>query len=116
MTDKHPITPPRELVKEWIAEIWHEGTPVQVAQSDLHLTARAARWGADQELDACCDWMSECTVGCPNELRTARRPKPPSLKRVALLQLDTLNADLGLEGKGVDLSQIRRALEALPDD
>jgi len=37
------------------------------------------------------------------------------LKRVALLQLDTLNADLGLEGKGVDLSQIRRAIEALPE-
>ena len=47
--------------------------------------------------------------------RADMRPKLPSLKRVALLQLDTLNADLGLEGKGVDLSQIRRALEALDD-
>ena len=127
MTDQHPITPPRELVKEWIAEIWHEGTPVQVAQSDLHLTARAAQWGADQELEACrmeiidgagfflIDKTSD-RVELADDLRNARRPKPPSPKRVALLQLDTLNADLGLEGKGVDLSQIRRALEALPDD
>jgi hypothetical protein len=52
---------------------------------------------------------------CEGSLHAARRPKPPSLKRVALLRLDTLNADLGLEGKGVDLSQIRRALEQLDD-
>ena len=48
MTEQqHPITPPPELVEQWIAEIWHEGTPVSVAASDLHITTRAARWGAD---------------------------------------------------------------------
>jgi hypothetical protein len=47
--------------------------------------------------------------------RTTARPKPPSLKEQALLQLDTLNADLAMHGKGCDLSQIRRALEALPE-
>jgi len=58
MPDQHPtITPPPELVRQWIAEIWHEGTPVQVAQSDMHLATRAAQWGADQ----------------------LRRPKPPTL-------------------------------------
>ena len=116
MTDQHPITPPRELVKEWIAEIWHEGTPVQVAQSDLHLTARAAQWGADQELDACCDWMSECTVGCPNELRAARRPKPPSLKEQALMALEDGDTGPGASLTPTEISIIRRALEALPDD
>jgi hypothetical protein len=49
------------------------------------------------------------------DLRAARRPKPPSLKEQALLQLDTLNADLAMHGRGCDLSQIRRALEALPE-
>jgi hypothetical protein len=49
-----------------------------------------------------------------SRLRTARRPKPPSLKEKALLQLDTLNADLGMHGLGCDLSQIRRAIESLP--
>ena len=44
------------------------------------------------------------------------RPKPPSLKKQALLQLDTLSADLAMHGRGCDLSQIRRALEALPND
>ena len=49
MTDQHhPITPPPSLVQQWIAEIWHEGTPVQVAQSDLHLATRAAAWGYEQ--------------------------------------------------------------------
>jgi len=39
----------------------------------------------------------------------------PSLKEQALLQLDTLNADLAMHGRGCDLSQIRRALEQLND-
>jgi hypothetical protein len=43
-------------------------------------------------------------------------PKPPSLKEQALQQLDTLNADLAMHGRGCYLSQIRRALEALGDD
>jgi hypothetical protein len=77
----------------------------------------AAQWGADQELDACCEWLKKeayhFAVGA--ELRAARRPKPPSLKEQALLQLDTLNADLAMHGRGCDLSQIRRALEALDD-
>ena len=46
MTNQHPITPPPELVEEWIAQVWHEGTPVQVSASDLHLASKAAEWGA----------------------------------------------------------------------
>ena len=72
---------------------------------------------ADQELDACCEWFAQegYTPNTPTRLRAARRPKPPSLKEQALLQLDTLNADLTMHGRGCDLSQIRRALEALPE-
>jgi hypothetical protein len=80
----------------------------------LHLAARAAQWGADQELEACCEWL-ENQPQWMEDLRAARRPKPPSLKEQALLQLDTLNADLAMHGRGCDLSQIRRALEALPE-
>ena len=82
MTD-HPITPPIELVQQWVAEIWHEGTPVQVAQSDLHLAARAAQWGADQELEACCELLDNLG-GNGGMIRRYRRPKPPSLKEQAL--------------------------------
>jgi hypothetical protein len=116
MTQQHPITPPAELVEQWWLAL-----PIQIKESDpwpaLLLATRAAQWGADQELEVCCEQIDEWGwEGWAEKLRSVRRSKPPSLKRVALLQLDTLNADLGLEGKGVDLSQIRRALEQLPDD
>ena len=134
MTDKHPITPPRELVKEWIAEIWHEGTPVQVAQSDLHLANHAAQWGYDQrgevneaklqeardeELEACCEWLGTQwlgarTEGFPAELRDARRPKPPTQAEQAMqatLHLQDAAAHSMDATESADI--IRRALERL---
>ena len=103
MTD--PITPPPELVdKLFMLDTSEEGRLIA-----------AYRAGADQELEATLGLMATLNIRGVDYVRNARRPKPPSLKRVALLQLDTLNADLGLEGKGVDLSQIRSALEALDD-
>ena len=110
------LTPPPELVQQWRNEGY--GLPGTLSE---YVAARAVQWGADQELEACCEWVSQWTPRWPDgtrtedKLRAARRLRPPSLKRVALLQLDTLNADLGLEGKSVDLSQIRRALEQLDD-
>ena len=81
---------------------------------------------ADQELEAILEMVGQQSL--PEEdryldgltvasLRAARRPtpKPPSLKEQALLQLDTLNADLAMHGRGCDLSQIRNALEQLND-
>jgi hypothetical protein len=113
MTQEHPITPPEKLVDQW-SEAWidakvkHEGLVTFVA-------TQAARWGSDQELEACCEWIPKATPWDAEKLRAVRRPKPPSLKEQALLQLDTLNADLSMHGMGCDLSQIRRALESLPD-
>jgi len=121
MTTEHPVTPPPELVEEWMAEIWHEGTPVRVAASDLHIATQAARWGADMELEACCEWVSsDCDLyrsTQPKRLRAARRPKPPSLKAQALEALESLNGDCRLEGFECPekVAAIRRALEALPD-
>ena len=119
MTD-HPITPPPELVQQWIAEIWYEGTPVQVAQSDLHLADRAARWGADQELEAIIRLAGEPALPEKDRyfdgltvasIMAARRPKPPSLKEQAL---EAAHIELDPEGRNGSL--IIRALEALPDD
>jgi hypothetical protein len=75
--------------------------------------------GADAELEACCEWLSGC--GCPSygkELRTERRPKPPSLKQNALASLDRLTADLAFHNEEHSFysDHIRRALESLPDD
>ena len=98
--------PPDELAQQWASE----------SLARQHLCTQAARWGADQELEACVNYIDNNMSGNKaREFRAIRRPKPPSLKEQALLQLDTLNADLAMHGRGCDLSQIRRALEALDD-
>lgn len=106
----HPITPPPELVEQWSSE----------SLATQHLCTRAARWGADQELEACCEWVSQwrCMVGGNRPeigLRAARRPKPPSLKEQALAELELLKGDANSHGLGFDAPAIRRALEALPE-
>ena len=112
MTDQHPITPPPELVEQW-----HSNSPLD---RGLTLATRAAQWGADQELEACCKWMKGYfltgSLSC-NQLRAARRPKPPSLKELALEQLNGI-ATCFLVTHGGDLvcDKIRAALEALPND
>ena len=75
MTQEHPITPPPELVTEW----WSKCT----ATSDnliRQLATHAARWGADQELEACCKLLELSDSNARDFLYSARRPKPPSLK------------------------------------
>ena len=114
MDEQHPITPPPELVQQWVAEIWHEGTPVRVSLSDEHIATQAAQWGADQELEACCRWLnggSKIDYDCAVLLRAARRPKPPSLKEQALDELAEWENIMDIAPD----SPIRRALEALDD-
>jgi hypothetical protein len=108
------ITPPPELVEQWVTEVWHEGTPARLSLSDMHITTEAARWGADQELEACCEWlyMNGYNHVISARLRDARRPEPPSLKEQAF---DALH---GIHDQGPTPEQvaiIRRALEALDD-
>jgi hypothetical protein len=116
------ITPPPELVQKWVAEIWHEGTPVRVALSDTHIATRAAQWGSDQELEACCLWLnggSSIDYYAAALLRSDRRPKPPSLKEEALAKTKALLDDPGrallIEVRDT-LELNRRALEQLPND
>ena len=111
-----PIAPPPELVQQWVGEIWHEGTAVRVALSDEHIATRAAQWGADQELEACCHCFArDLRESLALELRARRRPKPPSLKEQALQELEELRGDANSMGMGFDAPAIRRALEQLDD-
>jgi hypothetical protein len=97
----HPITPPPELFKQW------EGQPRSIAFE------AAYRAGADMELEACCEWADVTGwVGAGSVLRRFRRPKPPSLKRLALDQLKALELHGAL---ACNVAHIRRALEALPE-
>jgi dienelactone hydrolase len=75
--------------------------------------------GADQELEACCTWLSDHGwIAADPELRTARRPKPPSLKEQALGAVGrfTVNDHTSASEMMRDFDIIRRALEALPND
>ena len=113
MKQQHLITPPPELEKQWFAA-WESGENEELSFADF-VIPRAAQWGADQELEACCEWLDrEGWSGESRQLRAARRPKPPSLKEqaLALINHDPANQPF-LSDKGIDT--IRRALEQLDD-
>jgi len=122
----HPITPPPELVQQWRKEAprFRDGG---IAREEW-LMHRAAQWGADQELDACCKIICNSATNFSatallevqrrsDNLRAARRPKQPSLKEQAHDAYWVLRY-----GHGGDINEtqkwntIRRALEALPND
>jgi hypothetical protein len=75
MTENHPITPPPELVQQWYDCATAAGPDYLQEIAD-----RSAQWGADQELEACLDQLQRWGIQGVDNLRNARRPKPPSLK------------------------------------
>jgi hypothetical protein len=111
---QRPIAPSPELIKDWHDE-WNESDQI-VHSAYTHIAIRAAQWGADQELEACIAWFDRHIPGyelVADRLRTARRPKPPSLKEQALAILDDAHCnDLNHD----EMATIRRALEQLPDN
>ena len=117
---QHSITPPPELVQQWA-----NSSPIQYSEFEswayeLFIAHQAAQWGSDQELEACCEWFQEfykTESWVKHDLkhfRTARRPKPPSLKEQALREL----GDVYSKGQVDDTTYetIANALEALPND
>jgi hypothetical protein len=122
MTD-YPITPPPELVKQWIKECDQPDNP-RWQEYEQDIATRAAQWGADQELEACCDHMRDHQWGFVDlpdgtkihraiYLQQTRRPKTPSLKEQALLAVDTAVADYRIAADVADV--VRRALEQIDD-
>jgi hypothetical protein len=105
MTQEHPITPPPELVQRLY------GLP------QMRAIEAAFQSGADQELEAICEFLGTNkewnTVGLLRELRAARRPKPPSLKEQSLKHLEVMERD-GYYLPEI-LQDLRRALEQLND-
>jgi hypothetical protein len=136
MTNQHLITPPPELVQQWAKQM--------IARDDGNLAldldglaTSAARWGADQqlhrdaeqinqawqkgadhELEACCEYLTQRAAWEPEDVQEMRdlcrpKPKPPSLKAQALTQVESFACSM--ETLGMDTDLIRRALEALDD-
>jgi hypothetical protein len=106
MTD--PITPPPELLQLWFEQHYAYNKGLN------ELLIEVARYGADQELEACCKLLEYNFMPDSGSLRAARRPKPPSLKEQALewlIAAEELHKVSGIDPEGT----IRRALEALDD-
>jgi hypothetical protein len=107
MTNNHPIVPSPEQVDQWFNDaVQLNSTP------KYYIATQAAQWGSDQELEACCEWVSHTATfnyDDQERLRAARRrPKTPTLKEQALERLE-------LAKKYVDVEPIRLALETLPE-
>ena len=111
MTKEHSIaTPSQGLVLQWSDE-WYKAK-VKHTTREKYMCTQAALWGADQELDACCEWLS---LPCPSygrELRNARRAKLSNLKDQVreiiecLVEVDCVTDE--------DALTLRRTLDFLP--
>ena len=105
------IYPPDHLLRKWEELIIDEEQNVDVVLYE------AFQAGADQELEACCEWLRSSLPGYDKHyadyLHAARRPKPPSLKKQALDELQLSFGRGYLKKEGADT--IRQALELLND-
>ncbi len=83
----HPVKVPPELFTEWLNEAMAKTSlnakPGTVAAI---MADKAAQWGADQELEACCEWIEARGYSrvAADGLRTARRPRPSTLAEQGL--------------------------------
>jgi hypothetical protein len=112
MTDLYSSTVPPAVLQKLRSTAPTSGWP-----RDAWIAEQAAQWGADQELEACCEWLDyNCPSVGAHHLRADRRRKPPSLKEQALAELEEIMTELHNEtGSAFTASAIRRALEALPE-
>jgi hypothetical protein len=111
--------PPPELVRQWMERTEYDE---HTWFYESYIAEQAARWGADQELEAVQkEIIAQAWFADPRhrlaQLRAARRPKPPSLKEQALGALGRFNtnAHMATSEMVADFDTIRRALEALND-
>lgn len=116
------IEVPPELFAEWLAEGRRQySEPALIAG---FVAEKTAEWAADQQLEACCEWLRNDhdayelvglrAVYLDLNLRAAMRPKLPSLKEQAL----KIVADYGVpmyRYTAEETTTIRRALESIPD-
>lgn len=108
---QHPLCPANEQLARWESDWFSERENADV------LLIQAFQAGADAELDACQQWLIEQDQpGFACHLLLDRRPKPSSLKRQALDELDEAVLCGDSFAASAATAVIRRALEQLPDD
>jgi hypothetical protein len=108
-----PITPPFELVRQWMERTEYDE---HTWFYESYIATKAAQWGADQELLACGNYLKQCAQWEEEdvtEFYNYRRPKPPSLRLQALNDLNAAYNEDAIDD--TTYCNIRRALEALND-
>lgn len=117
MTDNHPITPSPEMVQQW-----RNQAPTARdagATRELWIATQAARWGADQELLACGNYLKRCAAWEEEdvtEMYNCRRPRPLSLRELALASVKRFEESGEFFSDQMrELEFIRKALEQLDD-
>jgi len=129
MTDLTQKITDHPLTDDLCCQLWQDNKDNWLKlQEPCPATRRVMRasydLGRDEQLKQVIKALNQCkTAKLIAELRSrvealeaARRPKPPSLKELALEDLEVLITDLANHGMGFNAGNIRRALEALPDD
>ena len=113
----HPVRVPPELFTKWLNEAM-EKTSLNAKPGTVAaiMADRAAQWGADQELEACCEYLqSEIGPLEAARFRAAMRPNPPTLAEQGLEALsavvDVLR--LGFPGASVNGFHIQNLTAAL---
>ena len=112
---EHPITPPEATVLS-LRNSAPQGIRDAGVTRERWLINHAYAAGADQELEACCEWFEDRGPhpSMAADVRSARRPKPPTLKEQALAVIE--NSLICDHLSPQDEAIILRALEALPND
>jgi hypothetical protein len=108
----HPITPPLELIYKWAR---YSGIQSRNDYENLweQIATQAAQWGADQELEACCEWLAKYRKPIlGGDLKYVRRPQPLSLKEEAMSEVASAVAEGSISPERA--ATIRLALEQLP--
>lgn len=110
-SNQHPIVPSAEQVDQ----LFDDAVRLNITPK-YYIARQVSLWSADQELEACCEWLQDPDLNVDTyKLRAARRStKPPSLKEQALAALNVIEDKM--LGPTIEEKLIRKALEALPND
>jgi len=82
------LIPTTEQYNQWTSD-WSAIRADKRGDIGHYLVTRAAQWGADAELEKCCEWLDAACLHLDGSyLRSDRRPKPPSEAEQATADLD----------------------------
>ena len=105
----HPALPPKVQLEKWEQIYFSDEENFDV------LLIEAYQAGADHELEACCEWLrKQGYLNVATGLQKDRRPKPLSLKKKAILAIETAIVDGRLSTLAGDV--VRDALDLIKEE